>query len=212
MAPTLCYLAVMPSYRTVAGEHRLEIERIKGSRFIGSVAEVEDVAAAEAFVAAVSATFSDATHNCWAWRIGERPGELRSSDDGEPRGTAGRPILAELEGRDLVRTALVVTRYFGGTKLGTGGLVRAYARAASAVIAAIGVVEVVMRRPLELGFEYRHSGAVEGVLHAWALKPRDERFAARRALVVDVALERADELRRALLDATGGEIELRDPA
>ena len=99
---------------------------VKHSRFLARAAPADSTHAAQAFVGSVSDP--DATHNCWAWRIG---GDYRSSDDGEPAGTAGRPILAAIDGQGFDRVVVVVTRWFGGIKLGAGGLVRAYGGSAA---------------------------------------------------------------------------------
>jgi len=107
--------------------HRAE-ESIKKSRFIISMAHAPDIETAKAFVSEIKEEFSDATHNCWAYAAGP-PGDtahVGMSDDGEPHGTAGKPMLSTLLHSDVGEIAVVVTRYFGGTKLGTGGLVRAY--------------------------------------------------------------------------------------
>jgi len=117
--------------QTVASRVYAEPEPTKGSRFLVSVSPVSSEPAARDFLAEVAAERPDASHHCWAWRIAA-PAIDRAGDDGEPRGSAGRPILAQLIGRDLVDTAVIVTRYFGGTKLGVGGLVRAYGAAAAA--------------------------------------------------------------------------------
>jgi len=99
---------------------------IRKSRFATIAAPVDDEAAAKAFITENS--FADATHNCWAWRIGA---DYRFSDDGEPGGTAGKPILQAIEGQEIDCVALVVSRWFGGVKLGTGGLARAYGGSAA---------------------------------------------------------------------------------
>lgn len=109
-------------YLSVAKTHVRE-EVVKGSSFLALVTRVKGVDDALAKLAEVRARHPDATHNCWAYRIGA---ELRFSDDGEPGGTAGRPMLEVLQKRDLDFVLAVVTRYYGGTKLGAGGLVRAY--------------------------------------------------------------------------------------
>ncbi|WP_377299597.1 IMPACT family protein [Rhizobium sp. SGZ-381] len=96
-------------------------QEIKRSRFVAIAAPVSDEAAAKAFIA--KASHGDANHNCWAWRLGP---SYRFNDDGEPSGTAGKPILQAIDGQDLDRVAVVVTRWFGGTLLGSGGLIRAY--------------------------------------------------------------------------------------
>ena len=124
------------AYPVPAKEIRREIV-IGGSRFIATLAPAFSVDEAKAFIARIKEEFRDATHNVPAFLIGGGNSVIaHASDDGEPSGTAGKPALAVLRGSDLGDAALVVTRYFGGTKLGTGGLVRAYTQAAQAVVSA----------------------------------------------------------------------------
>lgn len=142
--------------------HRMSHEAgpTKGSRFIVTAAPVESETVARSLLAEVASRMPDATHHCWAWRIAD-PAIDRAGDAGEPSGSAGRPILAQVAGRDLVNTAVVVTRYFGGTKLGVGGLVRAYGGAAGE---ALDRAEIVPYRPtVDLWLSHTHgdSGAVE---------------------------------------------------
>src|SRR5687768_18408079 len=118
----------MASYTAPAGESRAEI-REKGSRFLAVIGPAADEAAAKARLATLEREFPDATHHCWAWRLGSPPRE-RSSDAGEPAGTAGVPILQVLRGAGLSDAQAVAVRWFGGTRLGKGGLARAYAAAA----------------------------------------------------------------------------------
>ena len=110
-------------YYTVSGRFSGEI-KVKGSRFIATADSIPDKEAAEEFINQIRKSYHDATHNCFAYRINDSL--FRYSDDGEPSGTAGKPILDMLDKYRLLNTVLVVTRYFGGTKLGTGGLIRAY--------------------------------------------------------------------------------------
>lgn len=120
-------------YLTVAN-HPVTIEtKVKGSKFLGHVFHVLNRSQAESVYANIRRKYHDATHNCYAYRIS--PDEFRYSDDGEPSGTAGIPIFQVLENKDLVQTIIIVTRYFGGTKLGTGGLSRAYSAGAHEVLA-----------------------------------------------------------------------------
>ena len=119
--------------QVVVASLRHEGDPIKGSRFIVDVSPAGDEDEARQVLTQVRADFPDASHHCWAWRIAD-PAIDRVNDDGEPSGSAGRPILAQLTGRDPVDTAVIVTRYFGGTKLGVGGLVRAYGGAAGAAL------------------------------------------------------------------------------
>lgn len=118
---------------------------IKGSWFISYCMRTPTVAEAMAFIQSIRAKHADATHNCWAYRIS--PNEYRFSDDGEPGGTAGQPILQTLIGANLTQVSVVVTRYYGGVKLGAGGLVRAYGGGAAAVLKS---TEIVLIRPTKL--------------------------------------------------------------
>ena len=126
-----------------AAEHRTEI-RVVNSRFIASIAPVFDVSQARAFIERVKEEFADASHNVPAYVVGHGASvTAHCNDDGEPSGTAGRPALAVLQGSGLGDAVVVVTRYFGGTKLGTGGLVRAYGDAVRAVLAELPQAEKV---------------------------------------------------------------------
>lgn len=123
------------AFQTVATEAVSEME-VKGSRFISRCARTESVTEALLFIQSVKAMYLDATHNCWAYRI--TPNEYRFNDDGEPSGTAGQPILQAIIANELEQVTVVVTRYYGGTKLGAGGLVRAYGGGAGAVLRQAG--------------------------------------------------------------------------
>jgi uncharacterized YigZ family protein len=154
----------MRSYpRTIAASDANEIV-IKKSRFICTLARVSTEDEARAAIEDVRKRYWDANHNCSAYRVGPGGQLQRTSDDGEPAGTAGAPMLAVLTRRDLTDTVAVVTRYFGGVLLGTGGLIRAYGQAVSAAVDAVGIVE---RRPLALvGVEadYGDAGRLEHAL------------------------------------------------
>jgi uncharacterized YigZ family protein len=150
---------------TVKGPGRHEIE-IKKSRFICSLARVADEEEAQAFIAGIRKEFWDARHNCTAFVVGDEQRRERSSDDGEPAGTAGVPMLEVLRRRGLTDTAAVVTRYFGGVLLGAGGLVRAYGAAVSEALEQVGTVE---RRPVALlavSADHTRAGRLENDLRA----------------------------------------------
>ena len=133
-------------YPIPAETTRIEL-RIVNSRFIATITQASTVEAAREFLADMRRKFSDASHNVYAYRVGYGTSVTEGmSDDGEPSGTAGRPTLAVLRGADLGDVALVTTRYFGGTKLGTGGLVRAYTQSAQEALAALPVIERVEQR------------------------------------------------------------------
>ena len=195
---------VEDAYRTAGGEVRHEPPKVKGSRFIASVGLAGTMEAAEAFREGIRHEFPDATHNCFAYRIAARV--FRSGDDGEPSGSAGRPILQQIESRDLVRTVVVVTRYFGGTKLGVGGLVRAYGGAASEALEMAGVREVPITRRVRVRHPYERSGEVQSVLAALGLAPAASEFGEDVILVFDVPLRTVDPLSRELAERTAGQV------
>lgn len=142
------------------GTHEIEIQR---SRFLCHVARVASEQEAAEFFARVRKEHWQATHNCTAFRTRDTQ---RSSDDGEPAGTAGVPMLEVLTRRDLVDTAVVVTRYYGGTKLGAGGLVRAYGRVVSEAIDAVGTLTCERHESLLLAVEHDQAGKLENALRA----------------------------------------------
>ncbi len=148
----------MAAYRMIAtaGEHRAEIE-VRRSRFIATVARVATETDARAAIDRLRTEHWQASHHCSAWRIGEGGRSQRSSDDGEPSGTAGIPMLEVLKRRDVTDVVAIVTRYFGGTLLGAGGLIRAYGQVVTAVLDEVGIVE---RRPLSVvAVRARHQDA-----------------------------------------------------
>jgi uncharacterized YigZ family protein len=143
------------------GLHSSEI-KIKGSRFIAHVIYVPGREKAEAEYESIKKNFYDATHNCFAYRITKDM--FRYSDDGEPSGTAGRPMLQVIEGRDLLQVLVVVTRYFGGTKLGTGGLIRAYSEATRTVLDQTRIVKKIIYRHIKLHTGYEHLREVNDLI------------------------------------------------
>lgn len=188
---------------TLAGEAAFTLE-VKHSRFLARAAPVGSADEAQAFLGAVSDPA--ATHNCWAWRIGD---QYRSSDDGEPAGTAGRPILAAIDGQGYDRIAVVVTRWFGGIKLGAGGLVRAYGGAAAECLRRAERLPVVAMRTVALHAGFDDIGTVHAVLAAVGAEKLDERFEADGLhLQVCVAEAQLEALRVQLRDATRDRVRL----
>lgn len=182
---------------TLAGPADFLLE-VKHSRFLAQAGPVDSAEAAHAFMATVADP--TATHNCWAWRVGD---QYRSSDDGEPAGTAGRPILAAIDGQGYDRVAVVVTRWFGGIKLGAGGLVRAYGGAAAECLRRAQRLPLVAMRTVALQAGFDDIGAVHAVLAAVGAEKRDERYEADGLhLEVTVAESQLDALRVQLRDAT----------
>lgn len=195
---------------TLAREFRHEGERIKGSRFLATVAPAFTAAEAEGFVARMREEFADATHNCWAYRVGRTGEAFRASDDGEPSGSAGRPILAQIEGHGLTNVAAVVTRWFGGTKLGVGGLMRAYGGAAGHALDRAERKILIIKRRLAIEHPYDCSGAVQGLLAAHGLEPASADYGATVRLVLDVPERELEEFITALRDRTAGRAEIEE--
>ena len=193
--------------RCPAREHEAEIPKIKGSRFIGSVAPAASADEADAFVARVRARYPDARHWCFAWRLAGEGGRFRYDDDGEPSGSAGRPILRQLDARGLTDAVVVVTRWFGGTKLGVGGLVRAYGAAAAAVLDEAPIRESRVTRPVVVTHGYDRSGAVQAALAAFDLEPASADYGERVRLVCRVPVSQVDAFLIALRDRTAGRAE-----
>ncbi|GEL13784.1 hypothetical protein FC15_GL001794 [Lapidilactobacillus concavus DSM 17758] len=143
----------MEKYRTIAKNGEAEIV-IKKSRFIASIARVESETEAQTFLEETRQKFAKATHHCFAYQLGFNNEIQRMSDDGEPSGTAGAPILDVLEKQQLNNLICVVTRYFGGIKLGAGGLIRAYSHATSNVIQITGLVAGIQQQRYRLTIDY----------------------------------------------------------
>lgn len=186
------------SYPAPAGESWGEI-REKGSRFLAWIGPAADEDAAKAALESLSREHPDATHHCWAWRIGSPPRE-RSSDAGEPSGTAGVPILQVLRGAGLSDALAVVVRWFGGTKLGKGGLARAYAAATREAMTGLPVAQRVPTVRIALQAPYEKVGAVKRLIHPPEVELESEAYAEAAQLVLAVHEERRDALLEALAD------------
>lgn len=150
-------------YNTIISEGQDEIVE-KKSRFIGYAVPVSTEEEAYAFVERIKKQHYDARHNCFAFAIGSENTLLRFSDDGEPQGTAGKPILEVITGNQVVNICIVVTRYFGGTLLGTGGLVRAYTEAAKLALADAGIHTMQLMKLVSIMTNYNDSGKVQYLL------------------------------------------------
>jgi uncharacterized YigZ family protein len=193
---------VTDSYRTVPGRGEARFE-VRGSEFIGHVAPATTVQDAEAFVDAVSEEYADATHNVPAYRVRSDPFREYSSDDGEPSGSAGDPALNVLQQREVENVVAVVTRYYGGTNLGVGGLASAYSRAVKEGVDDAGVVEEVPHERFTVTVAYDDSGSVRSVLESVGVE-----FAAdyEAEVVFEIRVPTADgsDLRDRIRSATSG--------
>ena len=194
---------MVDTYRTLASPGRAELKR-NGSRFLAQARSVDTEEAAESYIDAVRTERHQATHHCTAYRIQPGGDVFRYNDDGEPTGTAGPPILQQIDGRDLTNTLVIVTRYYGGTKLGTGGLVRAYGDAASAALDAASITETVVRTPVAVTFNYNDTAAAEQVLRQFDTARLGDAYTDVTRWVVGVRPSQVDAFVETMTNALGG--------
>ncbi|MEN9935798.1 MAG: hypothetical protein RLZZ387_2377 [Chloroflexota bacterium] len=199
-------MSTSPAQKWVpAGRARVEL-RFVNSRFIGTAGPAATVDEAKAFIAAVRAEMPDATHHVPAYVIGHGASKTEGmSDDGEPSGTAGRPALAVVRGSGLGDVVVVITRYFGGTLLGTGGLVQAYGDTTKAVLTALPREEKIERRTLAVSISYAAFEPARRLIAAHEGVITDEDFAADVTLFVTLPLARVAGLALELREATAGQ-------
>lgn len=180
----------------------------KKSRFIATVRLTETEEEALAFIESVRKKYWNATHNCYAYVIGERKELMRASDDGEPQGTAGHPMLDVLLGEDLYNVTVVVTRYFGGTLLGTGGLVRAYSRAVQEGIAQSQVIERQYGTALEIQTDYNGIGKILYLIGQKGLATLDSEYTDQVKVRILVPVSALEQTEKELVEATNGRARL----
>ena len=177
----------------------------KQSRFIATVRPVETEEEALAFIEEMKKKYWDARHNCWAYVLGERQELLRCSDDGEPPQTAGRPMMDVLTGAGLTNTAAVVTRYFGGTLLGTGGLVRAYSAAVQEGLKNSRIITKCRGVRLSIGTDYNGIGRLQYLFGQRQIPMMDTEYTDRVRFAVLVPVSRVQEITKAVTEATSGQ-------
>jgi uncharacterized YigZ family protein len=180
----------------------------KGSRFIGHLHRTVNQEEAEALIEKYRKKYFDATHNCFAIYIDES--YFRYSDDGEPSGSAGKPIYSVLEGSGLKQITCVVTRYYGGTKLGVGGLVRAYSAAARLCLEDAERKEIVIHRPLTVEYRYDDTSAVMRLIELYAGKVKDNQYGDTAKIRVEIRESKAEQFKADITEATKGRAKISD--
>ncbi len=194
----------MTTYLTVARPATAEVED-RGSRFLCTVRRVADEDEARALVATLRREHPDARHHCSAFVLGPSGDVQRASDDGEPAGTAGAPMLHVLRGAGVSDVAAVVTRWFGGTLLGAGGLVRAYGAAVRAALPLAGTLRRALLTELALELDHADAGRVEGELRSRGVTVLDVAYDARVRLLLAAAPHEVDRVAAVVAAATGGQ-------
>ncbi len=195
---------MVKKYKTVSKRAQVEIVE-KKSRFIATVMPVQSQEEVDELLQGLRKEHWNARHHCYAYQIGERNEIQRFSDDGEPQGTAGKPILDVLKGEGLRDTAIIVTRYFGGTLLGTGGLVRAYGRSAKEGVLAANIIQCILMRRYMVTIPYTLVGKIQYLLAENGYIIEDEIYTEEVSLHVLVKEDDCDLFEKQIIEHTSAE-------
>ncbi|NCU16710.1 YigZ family protein [Pallidibacillus pasinlerensis] len=197
------------AYLTVKGygEHEIVIQK---SRFITYVDRAETEEEAQAFIQKIKKLNHDATHNCSAYLVGEHDQFQKANDDGEPSGTAGVPMLEVLKKMNVKDTVVVVTRYFGGIKLGAGGLVRAYSKSTSEGLKAVGIVERKLTRIMHTTIDYTWLGKIENELRSSIYTIKEIHYLDKVEIETYVDAGKEEEFRNWMIERTSGQADIRE--
>ena len=196
-------------YRTIKEDGQVQ-EEIKKSRFICHTKRVYNEEEARDFISAIKKEHYKATHNCSAFIVGERSEIKRTSDDGEPSGTAGVPMLGVLENHNLTNVCVVVTRYFGGIKLGAGGLIRAYAGSVALAVKEIGIIEIKEQAGIQIHMTYAQYQEYGNFLKEHNLIELETNFTDQVDTMIFIDKEKKDSIKADLIEFFNGKVTLTD--
>lgn len=196
---------MLQKYRTIKEDNQHEVE-IKKSRFICFLKRIETEEEAKAFIQQIKKEHWKANHNCSAFVLGDHHEIQRSSDDGEPSGTAGVPMLEVMKKNDLINVCAVVTRYFGGTKLGAGGLIRAYSGSVAQAIVHTGIVEGRLQQEVFVQLDYSNWGKMENFIASENLAVKDTQFTDRVVVTCMVDEQQVDDFEAQVTDLLNGQV------
>lgn len=196
---------MLQKYRTIKEDNQHEVE-IKKSRFICFLKRIETEEEAKAFIQQIKKEHWKANHNCSAFVLGDHHEFQRSSDDGEPSGTAGVPMLEVLKKNDLINVCAVVTRYFGGTKLGAGGLIRAYSGSVAQAIVHTGIVEGRLQQEVFVQLDYSNWGKMENFIASENLAVKDTQFTDRVVVTCMVDENQVADFEAQVTDLLNGQV------
>lgn len=196
---------MLQKYRTIKEDNQHEVE-IKKSRFICFLKRIETEEEAKAFIQQIKKEHWKANHNCSAFVLGDHHEIQRSSDDGEPSGTAGVPMLEVLKKNDLINVCAVVTRYFGGTKLGAGGLIRAYSGSVAQAIVHTGIVEGRLQQEVFVQLDYSNWGKMENFIASENLAVKDTQFTDRVIVTCMVDENQVADFEAQVTDLLNGQV------
>lgn len=199
---------MLDSYYTIKGNYSSEIE-IKKSRFICSLKRVNTEAEAKTFIQELKKEHWKANHNCSAYILGEQSQIQRSSDDGEPSGTAGVPMLEVLKKNELIDVVAVVTRYFGGTKLGAGGLIRAYSHSVSHAIQENGIVQRILQKEVSIQVAYPLLGKLQHFLEIKKTTIKDTIFAEQVDVICLISEKNLIEFQNQIINLLSSQVQFK---
>lgn len=187
-------------YRTLKGPSE-GLYKEKGSKFIAHAIPVSSLEEVKLNLERLRKIYHDARHHCYAYRIGEEPGETRYNDDGEPSGTAGKPIFGQIQSYDLTNVLIVVVRYFGGIKLGTGGLMQAYKTASKDAIENGSIVMKTWMNILSIGFKYEQMNEIMHMIKEEDLHPKSQEFDLKCHIVLEIRKGKTEEFMQKISSA-----------
>jgi uncharacterized YigZ family protein len=197
-------------FLTIKAKQTAEI-KVKGSRFIGTAHPVTTLDETSNYIQQLSNQFYDASHNCYAFQVGQFSSVIaRYSDAGEPAGTAGIPILNVLKGKNLTDILIVVTRYFGGTKLGRGGLIRAYSDCATTVLDRCSIIKKYIYKTVNVTFEYDLTGAVMRVIDSNSAIIANSKYDRQTRLTLSIRKGNFESIKSKLIEASSGRIHIEE--
>lgn len=203
---------ITDEFYTIQDKQESEI-KVKGSAFIACACPIQSRDEAEQFLTTIQKKFFDATHHCYAYQVGYgQTISFRYNDDGEPSGTAGKPIYHAITGRQLTNLIIVVTRYFGGTKLGTGGLARAYSDSAMDVLARCDIVTRIIYRTIHVQFPYDETSTVMRLIGLFEAKITETNYDELTKMIIAVRANEADRFCSQLIDLTRGKVTILENA
>jgi uncharacterized YigZ family protein len=195
-------------YLTISKPLRAAELKVVGSRFIADLYPVSTKEEVESYLDRIRKEFYDASHHCYAFRLGANAEQVRAADDGEPSGTAGKPILMVIEGAKLTNVLCVVTRYFGGTKLGTGGLARAYADAAKLAVEDAEIKTVYHMKELRLTYSFDDMSGVERMIAKYGAEKLESVYSDTVEMRIALRQSHAEEFSKELVDVFSGRVNI----
>jgi len=183
---------------------------IKRSRFISTAGRAGNKESAKEFINSVSEKYSDATHNCYAFVAGNpfSTTEIGFGDDREVSGTAGKPMLSVLQHKKIGEIVVVVSRYFGGTKLGTGGLVRAYSSSVQLALENLPLIDCVSVKTVQIIYEYQYENSSRQILNKYHIEIKDSNYSENVEMKIEVPIDELEELNIELQNSTSGKVAL----